>query len=943
MDEVLNFIQWDDNIALPVANSENKLLEEAIAKKTQDRNKYQNELTDHVAKTNALREHIKYVKDELLSNQNLLNARKNELITESHLKSIAERENGRLNQENQRLAQELAKIKEKRNVCENEIFLANQQFESMKSQMKWDQQALEAWLEESAQKDEDALTLKKYAKEDEAKIKELTLKIEKLIEQSNKLKKNVDDENLNTITLQVELDKTAEEFRKTHRDRQELIRQWEDIIEQMQKRDKQIESSAQQLMKMNLDFQIGVEELDKKKKFYEDQQNSNSKLEKEIESYDNLISELSIRLNREELDRQQFQNELGALKRTVERTGHDLQKARSDLSQLKKNIAEKQKLIESIEKGNKDLVEDLKETIETTLSAEENAKRMEEFFLSLKQKENQFNKDMKKKSEQHFKITQELDSLRTTQRNLEAEINGCDSTLKNLENRINRLDHESLKQAEVIYGQDFTIQSLERRMNRLQGETNNDELVELEKKIAELKKVKEEKRYQFDTLMNQFKRVEDETRKSKREIEELNKEKNYIDTKTAELTLHIDTAQRLLEKIIVQKQDLMVNENIKKLDLNRLRDILDKRADEVLNLNKERITMESGMKERFAEINIHQDLLKTQLRSWNEELQTVSTELKERMSKVEKQKKRYEILMVSMAPPEGTPAEENSQAYYVIKAAQEKEELQRKGDELDAKIKKAEKELRALENTLSVVNSNNESCKQLYSKADNQSETLIQKEELEQQLRSLSDTYKNKRKLMKQLEEDLQRMEDAYNSMNNDERTYEEYIEDKKNKILQAEKDIEQLKEKIERATKQMITYSRDLRRSKNSDGPTLEEKDFKLRDLWDFNKNKAKELIDISLQYPLLQQTLNLLFAQANIPVQGGTGSSLPGSSRSSRSSSRRNSASSNNSTVNLDRASVRSGPKTVNIGFDLPPTNRSNGSNNSKDGPGTPGSKRS
>ena len=74
----------------------------------------------------------------------------------------------------------------------------------MKAQMKWDQQALEAWLEESAQKDEDALTLQKYSKQDEAKIKDLVLRIEKYVDQCQKQKKLVDEETLNTMTLQVD-------------------------------------------------------------------------------------------------------------------------------------------------------------------------------------------------------------------------------------------------------------------------------------------------------------------------------------------------------------------------------------------------------------------------------------------------------------------------------------------------------------------------------------------------------------------------------------------------------------------------------------------------------------------------------------------------------------------------------------------------------------------
>ena len=59
-----------------------------------------------------------------------------------------------------------------------------------KLEMNWNQEELEQWALAARQKEEDNLTLEKYKRADEIKIKELNLAIEKLTVNSGEIFKN---------------------------------------------------------------------------------------------------------------------------------------------------------------------------------------------------------------------------------------------------------------------------------------------------------------------------------------------------------------------------------------------------------------------------------------------------------------------------------------------------------------------------------------------------------------------------------------------------------------------------------------------------------------------------------------------------------------------------------------------------------------------------------
>lgn len=892
VDSVMSDIDWDEGIAIPVANNENKSLENELMELKKEVGGLANDLGSNEERVHAMQVHLQSVNNELKQNMARIDVHVKDLETEEHMISIATREDGRLKQEITRLEKDVVALRDQHNSFENKIFLDTQQLENLKSQMNWDQEALEAWLEESARRDEDAITLEKYARQDESKIKELGLLNGRLTEEAQQKRKYLDMEMTKTLTAQIELDKTAEEFRKAHADRLELINQWEITIEQMQRRDREMDQSALELAKIKEEVRKREQTISEKQLFLENEMENNKELEKKIGSQERLAAKMRMQYQEHENNRMQLEDELETLKYTVERTATDLEGIKCSVSGLKKEIINKTMKLQQATQTREQLQDKLAAANQGVLSAEEEAAMAEQILGHEEEQIKTLDLELRRIRDVQFKKKEQLHNAMMMEKSLAAAIQGNRAASKNLFSRLNKLDQQSVKQQEIIYNQDFTIQQLERRIARMKGEINTDEKKELEEKIEGLTSTLDDKTNIHSMLTTQLKRLQDDIRRQKRDMEKIGGEKSTLTSKIEDLELHNEISQKELKTTVTTKQNSMVEESILKLEAKRLRDLLNEKADNVHSLEKKNLELNTAMKERKQEIGVHKDMLFSQIKASEDERRTVSAELHQRMTKIEKLRKRYEILMVAMAPPEGE--EEKSQAYYVIKAAQEKEELQRKGDEVDAKIRKAEKEIRALENTLRLLNSRNETYRKSFNKVTETSEEYEKKAQLEEKLRAVMDKYKYKRRQIRELQEDLQTMSSAMDTALRDESAYTEMIHEKNARLTQFKRDLDEQAAKADRVMNQIFKMTRDVRTQKGVKSPIAEEKDIELRNLRERNRNVGNHVAQALEQFPEMYTAVELYYHQVGLPVP----TAKPGSRGSKTSST---------------RSSVRSSPRSV------------------------------
>jgi chromosome segregation ATPase len=429
----------------------------------------------------------------------------------------------------------------------------------------------------------------------------------------------VESEVTETRAAQIELDKTGVEFRNLHKERQNLLHQWEETIGALEKRDAAISVVNDDIQRAETDVNYRLVVIKDKEKFLKEEVGNNKEVENKIENGDRMLAKLRQEYGTAEVQLTDFEDGLETIKNTLFKASANLESKKAEIVQFQKELFVKQKRIERNKHLRDNTKEDLEKHYQKTDDLDERRKQVEMYFKAEEQKLNSVEKEIDKLKLQQFKESQELFKLHQEEQNLSSEINGAIASEKNLQAKIHKLDNESVKQQELIYNQEYQLQQLERKIGALQREKSNEEKKILTTKIKELNGDLEKQNEKYNLLMTQYKKIEDDVKNSKKKLEEKRNENENFGSKINEMSLENENALKQLKVMIKRKEDLIVNENFVRLDVKRLRDLLYYKSDRVFSLENRKIQLKLAMEERKAEINVHKDYLKAQLRTIEDE------------------------------------------------------------------------------------------------------------------------------------------------------------------------------------------------------------------------------------------------------------------------------------------------------------------------------------
>ncbi|GAB4818571.1 hypothetical protein N2152v2_005617 [Parachlorella kessleri] len=640
--------------------------------------------------TKVLTEHLGNVRQEITYTQSRVTAKAKEVETEEDLWQLSQREAGRLQSEKARQQRARRELEERVLTMQKEVLAATDRMDRFKLAMNFNQEELEQWSAVAKQKDDDNLTLEKYMRQDEAKVKELNMQLEKTTREVQQKKQDLDDEITATQAAQTELNKAAEDFRRLHAERQELLQQWEDVLAAISKRDAAILEAGGDFANKKAELSMLKAELDALAAVLQQEEDTGATMEKRTTQREREIKRLYDSYTAQQATKSEAEDQLDLLESTSQKATEDLVAQQAANGHARADVEKR--------KGVLSATEERYEEAKARMTAEGRQlgslqQRMQE-LEALRQKEEEraaaLEKEIAALTKQQTKAGQDLYAARQQQQDLTGEISGARAQGRNLGHQMARLEEQMVRQQEVLYNVDFQLVQMERRVARAAGERTQDETAALNARIKALSQAFDVVSAEHSMLMQQVKQAQDHYARAQRQSQTSSKQRSSVLEEMSRMAVETESIARAVKVATKKKEEKLVEADVWRLEMRRLSSLLASKAGDVMSLEHRKRALELNMTERRQEISVQMELMQGESRLLRDEVHRLTLELKERQQALDKLRNKYETLMTKARTPDGE--ELQSQAYYIIKAAQEKQELQAEADEVAARIQQTERE-----------------------------------------------------------------------------------------------------------------------------------------------------------------------------------------------------------------------------------------------------------
>lgn len=306
------------------------------------------------------------------------------------------------------------------------------------------QDDLEQWTLAHQLKEDDLLAIEKYQKKDDSVVKQQQLQREKLLKQLDDKKRDLEQEKTETAAVQIELEKTAEDFVHETGDRNSLIERWEASITGLNQRDEMIKAAGEAFADNKTIINAKNEERFQESQILAQHQQNSKEIQLQTENMQRLVEKKREEYGVIRQNLTQLEDELEVMKNTLGKASSDHAQKKITVTKYNEMVENKKAKLENMKKQ----VDKIENNVNVGYKELSNLKSKNESADTLLETTKQRLKDMdnslREKKEKLYKESERLYKKQQEEKDVISEISGTNAQNKNLGSKILQMDTQGL-------------------------------------------------------------------------------------------------------------------------------------------------------------------------------------------------------------------------------------------------------------------------------------------------------------------------------------------------------------------------------------------------------------------------------------------------------------------------------------------------------------------